>query len=154
MHKATIWLTFLLNACASTAAYREPEVQIPTAFRERLDSLAPRAQPSPNAVPVVTTDTAVVGEYWRTLGDTTLVRLLEEALGLGEPVERGGGASLDRFDGGQHGADPVAAGAGHAVQARERGGQGLVDLARARVERGEQAFRAADEAVGGVARAR
>ena len=81
MHKATIWLTLLLlNACAP-AAYREPEVQIPTAFRERLDSLAPRAQPSPNAVPVVTSDTAVVGEYWRALGDTTLVRLLAEALG-------------------------------------------------------------------------
>lgn len=81
MHKATIWLTFLLNACASTAAYREPEVQIPAAFRERLDSLAPPAQTSPNEVPVATTDTAVVGEYWRSLGDTTLVRLLEEALG-------------------------------------------------------------------------
>jgi multidrug efflux system outer membrane protein len=80
MHKATIWLTFLLNACAS-AAYREPEVQIPTAFRERLDSLAPRPQPSPDAVPVTTTDTAVIGEYWRSLGDTTLIRLLEAALG-------------------------------------------------------------------------
>ena len=80
MHKATIWLTFLLNACASAPAYREPEVEIPTAFRERLDTLAPPAQPSPNAVPVATTDTAVVGEYWRALGDTTLVRLLEEAL--------------------------------------------------------------------------
>src|SRR5919106_285275 len=80
MRKATIWLTFLLNACASTAAYRAPEVQIPTAFRERLDTLAPRAQPSPNAVPMAAADTAAVGEYWRSLGDTTLVRLLEEAL--------------------------------------------------------------------------
>ena len=81
MRKATIWLTFLLNACASTAAYRAPEVQIPTAFRERLDSLAPRAQSSPTAVPMAAADTAVVGEYWRALGDSTLVRLLEEALG-------------------------------------------------------------------------
>jgi multidrug efflux system outer membrane protein len=79
MRKATIWLTFLLTACASTAAYRAPEVQIPTAFRERLDSLAPRARPSPNAVPMAA-DTVVVGEYWRSLGDTTLVRLLEQAL--------------------------------------------------------------------------
>lgn len=79
MYKATIWLAFLLNACAP-AAYREPEVQIPTAFRERLDSLAPRARPSPDAVPVANADTAVIGEYWRSLGDTTLVRLLEEAL--------------------------------------------------------------------------
>lgn len=80
MRKATIWLTFLLNACASTAAYRSPEVQIPTAFRERLDSLAPQAQPSPDAVPMAVGDTAVVGEYWRALGDTTLVRLLQQAL--------------------------------------------------------------------------
>jgi outer membrane protein, multidrug efflux system len=80
MHKATIWLTFLLNACASTAAYRSPEVQIPTAFRERLDSLAPPAQPSPDAVPTAAADTAAVGEYWRSLGDTTLIRLLEQAL--------------------------------------------------------------------------
>jgi NodT family efflux transporter outer membrane factor (OMF) lipoprotein len=80
MRKATIWLTFLLNACASTAAYRAPEVRIPTAFRERLDSLAPRAEPSPDAVPVAAADTAAVGTYWRSLGDTTLVRLLEEAL--------------------------------------------------------------------------
>jgi outer membrane protein, multidrug efflux system len=81
MRKATIWLTFLLNACASTAAYRAPEVRIPTAFRERLDSLAPPAEPSPNAVPMAAPDTALVGEYWRELGDTTLVRLLNEALG-------------------------------------------------------------------------
>jgi multidrug efflux system outer membrane protein len=81
MHKATIWLTFLLNACASTAAYRAPEVRIPTDFRERLDSLAPRAQASPDAVPMAAGDTALVGEYWRMLGDSTLVRLLNEALG-------------------------------------------------------------------------
>jgi outer membrane protein, multidrug efflux system len=81
MRKATIWLTLLLNACASTAAYREPEVRIPTAFRERLDSLAPRPQASSDAVPVVTADTALIGEYWRALRDTTLVRLLEQGLG-------------------------------------------------------------------------
>jgi outer membrane protein, multidrug efflux system len=87
MHKATIWLTFLLNACATTAAYRSPEVQIPKAFRERLDTLAPRAQPSPTAVPMAAPDTAVVGAYWRSLGDTTLVRLLEEALDANYDVQ-------------------------------------------------------------------
>lgn len=81
MRTATIWLTFLLNACASTAAYRAPEVRIPTTFRERLDSLAPPPAASSNAVPMAAPDTAAVGEYWRTLGDTTLVRLLQEALG-------------------------------------------------------------------------
>src|SRR5919109_5243862 len=87
MRKATIWLAFLLNGCASAAAYRAPEVQIPAAFRERLDSLAPRAQPSPDAVPMAARDTTVVGEYWRGLGDTTLVRLLEEALSANLDVE-------------------------------------------------------------------
>ena len=79
MRKATILLSFLLNACASAAAYRAPEVQIPAAFRERLDSLAPRAQPSPDAVPMAAADTTPVGEYWRSLGDTTLNRLLQQA---------------------------------------------------------------------------
>ncbi len=78
MRKA-IWLTLLLNACASTAAYREPEVRIPTSFRERLDSLAPRAAASPNEVPMAAKDTAAVGPYWRSLGDSTLIRLLQEA---------------------------------------------------------------------------
>ena len=80
MRKATIWLTFLLNACASTAAYRAPEVQIPTTFRESLDTLAHRTQASPDAVPMAVTDTESVGDYWRALGDTTLVRLMEQAL--------------------------------------------------------------------------
>jgi NodT family efflux transporter outer membrane factor (OMF) lipoprotein len=120
MHKATIWLTFLLNACASTAAYREPEVQIPTAFRERLDSLAPRAQPSPNAVPVVTADTAIVGEYWRALGDTTLVRLLEEALGANNDVQvaeaRIRGARASRLEASLDFVPTVTAAAGYTRQ--------------------------------------
>jgi NodT family efflux transporter outer membrane factor (OMF) lipoprotein len=120
MHKATIWLTFLLNACASTAAYREPEVQVPTAFRERLDTLAPRAQPSPNEVPVATTDTAVVGEYWRSLGDTTLVRLLEEALGANLDVQaaeaRIRGARASRFEATLDFAPTVVATAGYTRQ--------------------------------------
>lgn len=87
MRKATIWLTFLLNACASTAAYRAPEVRIPTAFRERLDSLAPRPQASADAVPPAAADTALIGEYWRSLGDSTLVRLLQQGLGANFDVQ-------------------------------------------------------------------
>lgn len=80
MRKGTIWLVLLLNACASAAAYRQPQVDIPAAFRERLDSLAPPPV-SPTAVPVVVGDTVTrVGEYWRALGDTTLNRLLDRAL--------------------------------------------------------------------------
>jgi outer membrane protein, multidrug efflux system len=119
MYKATIWLTFLLNACAS-AAYREPEVQIPAAFRERLDSLAPRAQPSPDAVPVATADTAVVGEYWRSLGDTTLVRLLEEAFDANLDVRaaeaRIRGARASKFESSLDFAPTVIATAGYTRQ--------------------------------------
>lgn len=87
MHKGTIWLTLLLNACASTAAYRQPQVEIPAAFRERLDSLAP-PPPSPRTVPAVAGDTVTpVGEYWRALGDTTLNRLLDQALSGNLDVE-------------------------------------------------------------------
>src|SRR5919106_2310508 len=87
MHRATIWLTLFLNACASTAAYRSPEVEIPTAFRERLDSLAPPPAP-PRTVPTVAGDTVTpVGEYWRSLGDSTLNRLLEQALSGNLDVE-------------------------------------------------------------------
>jgi multidrug efflux system outer membrane protein len=119
MHKATIWLTFLLNACASTAAYREPEVQIPTAFRERLDSLAPPVQPSPNEVPMATADT-VVGEYWRSLGDSTLVRLLEEALAANLDVRaaeaRIRGARASRLEATLDFAPTVVASAGYTRQ--------------------------------------
>jgi outer membrane protein, multidrug efflux system len=89
MHKGTIWLTLLLNACASAAAYRAPQVEIPTAFRERLDSLAPPAPP-PSTVPAVAGDTVTpVGEYWRALDDSTLNRLLDQALGGNLDVEAG-----------------------------------------------------------------
>lgn len=81
MRKVTIALVLLLNACASAAAYRAPEVRIPSAFRERLDSLAPPpASASTDMVPMATADTTPVGQYWRSLGDTTLVRLLDQAL--------------------------------------------------------------------------
>src|SRR5919106_6582005 len=86
MHKGTIWLTLLLNACASAAAYRAPQVEIPSAFRERLDSLAPPAPP-PSTVPAVAGDTVSVGEYWRSLGDSTLNRLLDQALSGNLDVE-------------------------------------------------------------------
>lgn len=87
MHKGTIWLALLLNGCASAAAYRQPQVEIPAAFRERLDSLAPPAA-APATVPVTARDTVTpVAEYWRALGDTTLDRLLGQALSGNLDVE-------------------------------------------------------------------
>jgi NodT family efflux transporter outer membrane factor (OMF) lipoprotein len=80
MPKTAILIILLLNACASTAAYREPQVDLPSAFRERLDSLAPSVA-SPNAVPMATGNSAEpIGAYWHALGDTTLDRLLDQAL--------------------------------------------------------------------------
>lgn len=120
MRKATLWLTLLLNACASAAAYRAPEVQIPTAFRERLDSLAPRAQASPNAVPMATGDTALVGEYWRSLGDSTLVRLLQTALEANNDVQvaeaRIRGARASRLEASLDFVPTVTAAAGYTRQ--------------------------------------
>jgi outer membrane protein, multidrug efflux system len=84
MRISPLWFLLLLNGCASTAAYREPQVKIPPAFQQRLDSLAPAPappSPRPDRVPVVSGDTvAVIGDHWRALGDTTLDRLLREAL--------------------------------------------------------------------------
>ncbi len=92
MRLAPIWLAVILSACAP-AAYRAPEVRIPPAFRERLDSLAPEARSSNAAprdstarqdltrVPVVSSDSATsLAQHWRQLNDTTLDRLLDQAL--------------------------------------------------------------------------
>ena len=78
MGKASIALALLLSACASTAGYRAPEVRIPAAFQQRLDSLAPPA--AAGTVPTVASDTTPVAEYWRALGDSALDRLLDQAL--------------------------------------------------------------------------
>ena len=80
MRKATIGFSLLLNACASAAAYRAPEVKIPAAFQQRLDSLT---APAPSGTVTVVPKDAVdpVGEYWHALGDTTLDRLLDQAVG-------------------------------------------------------------------------
>jgi len=87
MRKATIGFALLLNACASAAAYRPPQVEIPASFRERLDTLAPPVAP-PALVPQVAGDTvSPVGEYWRALRDSTLNRLLDQALGGNLDVE-------------------------------------------------------------------
>ena len=79
MGKASIAFALLLSACASTAAYTAPEVKIPAAFQQRLDSLAPPV--AARTVPAVASDTAEpVGAYWRALGDSALNRLLDQAL--------------------------------------------------------------------------
>ena len=82
MHKATIWFALiLLNGCASAAAYRAPEVKLPAAFQQRMDSLAPPTPAATNAVPDVSGDTlGRIADHWRALNDTTLERLLGQVM--------------------------------------------------------------------------
>jgi NodT family efflux transporter outer membrane factor (OMF) lipoprotein len=96
----------VLAACASSPGYRESDVAVPPAFREAsvdtlrsspVEAMPPRP-PSDSLVPDAATDSlvppveaapppAVVGgapvdqaAYWRTLGDTTLDRLVAEVV--------------------------------------------------------------------------
>jgi outer membrane protein, multidrug efflux system len=85
MRSAVIPFLLVLNACASAPSYRAPAVEIPTAFRERLDSLAPRRAQPDSEVPTITADSSPADStkpsaYWQVLGDTTLDRLLAQAL--------------------------------------------------------------------------
>ncbi len=86
MYKAALLLlSFLLAGCASSPGYRPPEVQIPAAFRESLDSV-PQVSGAPVGGAVISgaavSDTAIaLSAFWRELGDTTLTRLINEAVG-------------------------------------------------------------------------
>ncbi|MGH7527174.1 MAG: efflux transporter outer membrane subunit [Gemmatimonadales bacterium] len=89
MPKEVALLALLLIGCASAPAYQEPALEIPTAFRETVDSLTAAPAPAPPAaVPVVAGDSVGLrGQYWRVLGDSTLDRLLGQALGGNLDVE-------------------------------------------------------------------
>ncbi len=87
MYKTAVaLLPFLLAGCAAAPAYRPPEVQLPTSFRESPDSV-PQAAVGEAAAPVPVvggagTDTTIaLTAYWRELGDTTLTRLIGETVG-------------------------------------------------------------------------
>ncbi|MBA3522283.1 MAG: efflux transporter outer membrane subunit [Gemmatimonadales bacterium] len=99
MYRAAVVLTsFVLAGCAASPAYHPPEVRLPAAFRETLDSVphvagsAAAVSPArPEAVapdPDEPRDGAGAGDtaialntFWRELGDTTLARLMNEAVG-------------------------------------------------------------------------
>ena len=72
MFKAGIVLSLALAGCATAPGYRAPQVEVPVAFRETRDTIieTPATQP---------TATATVS--WPELGDTTLSRLVHEAVG-------------------------------------------------------------------------
>jgi outer membrane protein, multidrug efflux system len=72
MSKAGILLLSLtMVACASAPGYRAPEVQVPAAFRETRDTIV--------AAPLgLTADSSAAA--WSAVGDTTLTRLMKEAV--------------------------------------------------------------------------
>ena len=72
MSKAGILLSLSLVACASAPGYRAPEVQVPATFRETRDTVIETLGTGPAAP-----DTLV----WPDLGDSTLTRLLKDAVG-------------------------------------------------------------------------
>jgi outer membrane protein, multidrug efflux system len=71
MHR--VWFLSLVSAaCASTPSYRASEVPIPRAFRETRDTI----------IKMPDTGTAVADTgSWRGVGDSTLARLVNEAVG-------------------------------------------------------------------------
>lgn len=78
---AVVLLSLVLAGCAAAPAYRPPEVQLPTAFREAPDSVPQTAIGEVPVSGVAATDTALPLEaVWLGLGDTTLVRLMNEAV--------------------------------------------------------------------------
>jgi multidrug efflux system outer membrane protein len=69
---ATLLLSLTLVACASAPGYRAPEVQVPSAFRETRDTV----------IETLVTGPAVADTLsWPDLGDSTLTRLLKDAVG-------------------------------------------------------------------------
>jgi NodT family efflux transporter outer membrane factor (OMF) lipoprotein len=75
-------ISFVLAGCASAPGYRAPEVQLPAAFRETLDSVptVSGAAISGAAVGSTPADTTGISAFWASLGDTTLARLMSQTL--------------------------------------------------------------------------
>ncbi|HEX7337580.1 MAG TPA: TolC family protein [Gemmatimonadales bacterium] len=82
MHNVVVvLLSLVLAGCAAAPAYRPPEVQLPTAFRETPDSVPHAAiGEAPVGRAAVTDSVLPLESVWMGLGDTTLVRLMNEAV--------------------------------------------------------------------------
>lgn len=70
MHRVWILLSLVSAACAGAPSYRASEIPLPQAFRETRDTII--AMPD--------TGTALADTSWRNVGDSTLTRLINEAV--------------------------------------------------------------------------
>ena len=78
---AVVLLSLVLAGCAAAPAYRPPEVQLPAAFRETSDSVPQAAIGEAPVSGAGARDTVLPLEaIWLGLGDTTLTRLMNEAV--------------------------------------------------------------------------
>ncbi|HEX3235629.1 MAG TPA: efflux transporter outer membrane subunit [Gemmatimonadales bacterium] len=118
-------LALALAGCASSPAYRPPEVQVPPAFREAKTDSALVVTPAPAvpqaAPPAGPADTgAGLTRFWRPLSDTTLDRLIAEVLRTNPDVHaaeaRLRGARAARLESAFDLAPTVTAGAGYTRQ--------------------------------------
>lgn len=81
MRRTRILLALVLAGCATTPAYRPPEVAVPSAFRETRDTVLRMAVSGAAGSEAVITDTAAAPyTFWEELGDTTLARLVNQAI--------------------------------------------------------------------------
>lgn len=78
---AVVLLSLVLAGCAAAPAYRPPEVQLPSAFRETPNSVPQAAiSGTPVSGATVTDTTLPLEAVWLGLGDTTLTRLMNEGI--------------------------------------------------------------------------
>jgi multidrug efflux system outer membrane protein len=77
MSKSAVGVLWFVLGCATAPGYRSPEIQLPATFREvtRDTVTEPRAAPTG-----VVDTTAIPAAVWPELGDTTLTRLMNQAL--------------------------------------------------------------------------
>jgi NodT family efflux transporter outer membrane factor (OMF) lipoprotein len=84
MRKALLLSFAALYGCAATPAYRPSPVRTPAEFRETLPLAQPVGVPSALAsgteAKVADSPAETAAEYWQQVGDTTLTRLVGEAL--------------------------------------------------------------------------
>ena len=71
--------TLALAGCATAPAYRAPMVAVPEAFRET-DPGRPLAAPEARPLPAAAEPVEFSTRFWEPLGDTTLTRLIDEAV--------------------------------------------------------------------------